>query len=304
MEIKIVINSRNKDQVLSLVNQLVQAEAIALGKPDSVQEVLTTPGQPTLVGTKGHDLFDSCQAKADFALTPGVVAERPIGAWAMFNSFLPGKATLRVMGHLLRDKKAPTVTFGELIDESVRSVKMRGLSGMRGFPGSRKASAIPRYANHLVLPFAEMGLISSQNHDRAHSVGVTEAGVQFSLLKNPVLDGQMKETQFSDEERKWLIEYLKKIDDMGFKEYTTLKLMAEFIRGRQPSRETLVEWFSNKLEFREFIKSRSKYANEPGKLRKQLSNLANTYVSSKIALLRELGTLSDRRGVYSLESTL
>ncbi len=302
MEIKVSINKDNKERVLSLISQLVEAEGVQVENPESTQVASLNLTRSAIV--QGHVSLDNCYSDATISLSQGVISNKPLGTWAMFNSFVPGKAALRVLAHILRDEQADDVSFVRLVDEAVRNIRLRGISATRGFPSSRKASSIPRFATQLVLPFTEMGLISSKLHDGTRMVGLTQDGLTFSLLENPVIDYKSSTSQLSQAERKWLTDYLKKIDGEGFREYSTLQSIMGFIGTKHPSRTQLVEWFTTKSDFQESTKSGSRYSGQPLRLRKQLQNLASTYVSSKVAILRELGVVSDARGKYDLEGQL
>ncbi len=54
----------------------------------------------------------------------------------------------------------------------------------------------------------------------------------------------------------------------------------------------------------DFIREGSRYKNDPDKFSNQLQNLCSTFVAGKIALLRELGTVPDKRGDYTIIKNL
>ena len=303
MEIKLVINKSNKEKILALLDQLVEAEGIH-GKEGPPQRELQVLADASIVRTNVHDLLDSCYATQEVPVSAPSIANRPLGAWAMFNSFLPGKATLRILAHTLAERKAEHIPFGELIERSSQSFGPRGLGAFRGFPRSKKASSIPRFANHLVLPLGEMGMLSVRTTEGVQEVGITKSGLQFSLLQNSVLDRRFNTEELSETERRWIIEHLKMIDQQGFKEYSALSSILSYIRTNNPERQQLVQWLATRPDFRESVKSTSKYSREQSKFNRQLHNIANTYMSSKVALLRELGILDNTRGVYSVKSEM
>jgi len=303
LEIKLVINKSNKERILALLDQLVEAEGTA-GKESLSQREPQVHTDSSVVRTSAHDQLDSCYATQEVPVSVPSIAMRPLGAWAMFNSFLPGKATLRVLAHALAERKAERIPFGELIERSSQSFRPRGLAAFRGFPRSKKASSIPRFASHLVLPLGEMGMLSVQSNEGVQEVGITKSGLQFSLLENGVLDRRLNTEQLSEIERRWLIGHLKTIDEEGFKEYSTLNSILEYIRANNPERQQLVQWLASRLDFRDSVKSTSKYARDQLKFTRQLHNIANTYMSSKVALLRELDMLDNTRGVYKAKSEM
>jgi hypothetical protein len=303
LEIKVVINKSNKEKILALLEQLVEAEGIT-GEEHPSQKGLQVLANPSVAKTSFHDQLDACYAREEVPVSAPSIARRPFGAWAMFNSFFPGKATLRVLAHTLAERKAERISFGELIERSSQSFRPRGLAAFRGFPRSKKASSIPRFASHLVLPLGEMGILSIQTNEGAQEVGITESGLQFSLLENDVLDRRLNTEQLSESERPWLIEHLKSIDRQGFKEYSTLSSILHYIGINNPGRPQLVQWLATRPDFRENVKSTSKYAGEQSKFTRQLHNIANTYMSSKVALLRELDILDNTRGVYKVKSEM
>jgi hypothetical protein len=151
---------------------------------------------------------------------------------------------------------------------------------------------------------AEMGLISAESSNGNRRVGITAEGMEFSLVESDILDGSLRKEKLSAGEKNWISVHLKRINDAGFREHDVLSSIIEFVGTEHPERRKLVDWFSNRRDFQDYTRSASKHGGDPPRMRRQLVNLANTYVSSKVAMLREMGVLSDARGQYEVEMKL
>jgi len=222
----------------------------------------------------------------------------------MFNSYAPGKAALRVLMNLLNEKAGNPVKFSHLIDECMIYFSRSGLYKYRGFPKKTSESARGRLGAHLILPYHDMGLIKIYGGIKDGHVMFTEEGLAFAKLQNPLLDEKGKKKPLSEEESEWLISYLKKIDGLGYKEFFVLKGLTEFLARSERQFEDIVDWFKNKKDFVEWLREGSRYKDDPKAFTRQLDNVARTFVSGKIALLRELGVVSSARATYKVVQNL
>lgn len=229
-----------------------------------------------------------------------------VGTWGQFNSFFPVKAVLRILTHMVKENDGKPVDLEHLVKKSVEVFTAAGLSNYRGFPTNiRKESAIGRLVWHFIIPAHQMGLVGVEGKTaviptRAWgevSVFPTREGLEFTRLENLVFEGKGKAQLLSEPERKWVLEYLKKIDGAGYKEYTFLKRTFDELKKGNTN---LSAWLEKDEHFINYVKSRSTKKKDPRELKKQIANVATMFAQSKIALLRELGVISDKRNDYTV----
>lgn len=292
MEIKIVITERNKEQVLKLIDQLVEWEAKGIAEKQLTEKL-----------AKSNEHLEEKDFLSEISEEGLRVAEPEIekssfGSWGMFNSYTPGKAALRLLTNLLSKNRESSVKFSYLIDECMMNFSRAGLYKYRGFPKKNSDSARGRLAEHLLVPFSEMGLMKVYGDKKDRQVMITREGLAFAKLQNPLLDEKGKTRPLSEEESKWLVEHLKKIDKLGYKEFSVLKSLTEFSATAKREFEDIVGWFKNNQSFVEWLKNGSRYENDPKAFSRQLDNVSRTFASGKIALLRELGIISNIRATY------
>jgi len=170
----------------------------------------------------------------------------------------------------------------------------------RGFPKRTSESARGRLVSHLLLPYCSMGLMIIKGSKKTGHVMITKQGFVFAQLKNPLLDEMGKKRPLSQEERNWFIKYLKEIDSRGYKEFSFLLGLTNFLVNSKRKYKDIVEWFSKKEDFIKWLRERSRYKDDPKAFSHQLDNVARTFASGKIALLRELGILSTSRATYKV----
>lgn len=295
MEIKIVITRKNKEQVLRLIDELVEWEAkgIAEGFPNIGVAELTRTATPA-------GLLAEIPEVGEIRVAEPEIKKRMFGAWGMFNSYAPGKAALRVLMNLVNENAENPTKFTHLIDECMTYFSRSGLYKHRGFPKKITESARGRLATHLIKPFHDMGLMKVYGGMKDGHVMLTKKGLEFAKLQNPLLDEKDKAKPLSEEESEWLINYLQMIDKLGYKEFSTLKGLVEFLAGSERKFEDIADWFKNQREFVEWLREGSRYKDDPEAFSRQLSNVARTFASGKIALLRELGVLSTSRATYQV----
>ncbi|MBI2176683.1 hypothetical protein HYU40_05060 [Candidatus Woesearchaeota archaeon] len=238
---------------------------------------------------------------------------RSVGLWGMFNDFFSGKALLRISANLLYTQKVEYVPLTKLIGESKKIIKRYELSKLKGFPKDLDDNfSIRRLVTHFLDGFRNLGLFEVHLEKGAQKKNIwnedwdkilvrpTSQGLEFARLKNNIFDNLDKNQVLTPEEKIWLLNYLKSIDRQGFKEYTLLSDVYSFIKKGNNGKDDLWKWFENNPKFVAYVKKVSSKTNDPVEFKKQLSNLATTFSSGKISLLRELGLVKNERNDYSI----
>ena len=167
---------------------------------------------------------------------------KAIGSWGMFNSFFPGKATLRILANSLHESKKESIPLNDLVKRCSEVFKIYELSSFRGFPNDPDSeSSIGRLVNHFIKTFTDMGFLKARaiisTRDSLWDepwanieIAITKEGLEFAKINNALLDEQ-KETQvLTNEEKVWLLAYLKLIDQ-DYKEFTMLLAVYKFIKS-------------------------------------------------------------------------
>jgi len=297
MEIRIVITKQNKERVLKLIDELVECESEALASGPTKTEVISTSQSPLQVDltTQSHDAQKISLAESE-------IKERKFGSWGMFNSYVPGKAALRVLINMMSKNGGEAVKFWSLIDECASEFWRLRLR-YRGFPKRTSDSAKSRLAMHLIWPYNEMGLIRIFGEEKNPVVAVTKDGEEFASLHNPLIDDG-KGRPLSQKEQKWLLSHLKKIDGLGYKDFTILKGVIAFLAQGNRGFEDIVNYFQTDKDFGPWVLQGSRHRDSPKAFAQQLQNVSRTFASGKIALLRELGIVSDSRAKYKVIGTM
>lgn len=299
MEIKIEVTKKNKDKILKLLSELIDSEvegSVGIGFGRNKENEVQT----NIVSRDNYLSPPSNVNNLEFG-KPNI-CKSPYGAFAMFNSYIPGKASLRILAHLMAENKGKPIKYKDLIAKCVEIYEKTGLSKYRGFPNvgkKKKESSISRLEWHLIYPFDEMGLIQIREENFERLVSITREGLDFARIPNLLLDEGHDKSVLSDKEKEWLVEYLEKIESDGFEEYSVLSNLVEFLKTGKKNRQDIINWFMENKKIVDFIRESSRYKNDDDQFSKQLQNLCSTFVAGKIALLRELGTVLDKRGDYS-----
>lgn len=295
MEIKIVITKKNKEKILALVDQLVECEA-----EGTTTETITGTDFKSLESYQSPNFVKDLSNLENTKLAEPEIRQSKFGAWGMFNSFVPGKASLRVLINLVSRRNGEPVKFLEMVDECVTYFSKSGLCKYRGFPKKTSESAKGRLVTHLILPYDGIGLMKIEGSGKDSLVMITKEGLSFVKLQNPLLDGSDKTKSLSEEECEWLVSHLKRIDDLGYKEFSILESLTRFLSGADRKFEDIVGWFKGNEDFVAWLQAGSRYEHDPKAFLQQLDNVARTFASGKIALLRELGILSNKRATYKV----
>lgn len=318
LELRIKISKENREKVFALVSALLE-ESDRTVTPSPLPTKARALHNYLLVPKEVEELENGSTMKYG---TPEDLQLQLVGTWGQFNSFFPIKAALRVIANFLSEAKKDSVNLREfslMCTDIFRRVKIgnKRLSKYRGFPLRKKDTAIGRFVWHFLIPAQEMGLIrivrSSLDHNGIPyspndwskvDIAITREGLEFARLKNPLFDGDSVEQVFGEDERRWILNFLKKIDAEGFREYSLLKDVFDFLKQGHNGKEELWSWFENDQRFMNYVKSWSRKGNMPSEFKRQVENLARTFSASKIALLRELAIVRNKRGDYTIINEL
>jgi len=234
------------------------------------------------------------------------------GSWLMFNDFFAPKFLARVLAWKLFEKKTETVVLKEFMISIIQIIRDNELTSLKGFPDLEKDRDGNRLVNHFLKTTTNMGLfevkpVSGKNKDVWTEkwdnifVSLTKEGLKFAQLSNTVFDEHKKEQILTTEEKEWLVDYLKQIDRSGYKEYSVLKEVYDFLKAGHNGNKNLWAWFEKNEKFRDYIKYRSERAKkDPEIFQKQLHNYARSFASAKISLLREFGVVKNKRNDYTI----
>jgi len=233
------------------------------------------------------------------------------GSWLMFNDFFAPKFLARVLAWKTHKEKS-SILLSDLMKDAINLIQIYNLSSLKGFPNLRKDSKGHRLVHHFLRTFTNMGFFKVESIDinardvwkedwDKINISLTKEGLEFAQLRNPIFEDNKEEQILSDEEIKWLISYLKQIDRKGYREYSVLKEVYDFLKKGRNGNKDLWIWFEENEKFRDYILKRSKKArNDPKIFDKQLHNYARTFASAKVSLLRELGVVRNKRNDYSI----
>ena len=234
------------------------------------------------------------------------------GSWLMFNDFFAPKFLARVLAWKLSEKRTEAVVLKEFMANVVQIITDNELMTLKGFPDLKKDRDGNRLVNHFLRTATNMGLFEvkpvsgkvkdvwTEKWDKIF-VSLTKEGLEFARLKNTVFDDHKNEQVLTSEEKDWLVDYLKQIDRSGYKEYSVLKEVYNFLKTGRNGNKDLWSWFEKNEKFKSYILYRSERAKKDPKIfQKQLHNYARSFASAKISLLREFGVVRDKRNDYTI----
>jgi len=234
------------------------------------------------------------------------------GAWLMFNDFFAPKFLCRVLAWKMHKSKSGSILLSHLMSDATNLINQCNLSYLKGFPNLEKDKDGNRLVYHFLKTFVGMGLINAETVEKgiedlwkedwdSIKVSVTKEGLEFAQIKNSIFDLGTEEQILTPEEKDWLIEYYKTIDEEGYKEYSVLKEVYNFLKDGNNGNQDLWSWFENNQKFKKYILSRSGRARNDEKIfKKQVHNYARSFASAKVSLLRELGVVKDKRNDYTI----
>lgn len=234
------------------------------------------------------------------------------GAWLMFNDFFAPKFLARVLAWKMQKNNADSILLSHLMTNSIDIIRTNNLSQLKGFPNLNKDKDGNRLVYHFLKTFENMGLVNAEsaedgiediwkeNWDKIR-VSLTQEGLEFAQIKNNIFDKGETEQILTPEEKNWLVNYYKKIDKEGYKEYSVLKEVYDFLKDGNNGNRDLWNWFENNGKMKKYILSRSeRVRKDENKLKKQVHNYARSFASAKVSLLRELGVVKDKRNNYTI----
>ena len=168
-----------------------------------------------------------------FASTPNNFVDKRTPLWGQFNRILPVKVSLRFLANLLKgqEEHVELESFGDRVADVARDfgLLLMELDKRIGkSPGERISTAFPvqddqykskeRFKNQFVGYLDSRGrpqglatrlkFISLLQQDDKTSIFITEPGLNFGILKNPVIDEGNVERPFSEEEAIFYLEHI------------------------------------------------------------------------------------------------
>lgn len=300
LELRIRINPENAEKVIRLIREIMETDF-----KEPVAEIGSLPEQSSLEQGGGYLSPPPELASLKSGSAQETTASKYVGTWGQFNSYFPLKATLRVISHAMKKNNGNPANLKVVVDESLRAFKEANLQKFRGFPKNYKRdSSVGRLVGHFITTALELGLITADGEISAvpnswekTSVSVTREGWEFARLDNKIFDWKSKDQVLTDAEKAWIVEYLKRIDAAGFKEYTVLRQVFQELKVGNTDVSGLLE--KNEL-FRQYIKTWSRKKEDEVGFENQLKTVAVMFAQSKIALLRELGAIKNQRGDFSV----
>ena len=234
---KNILPENNNDQ-----NQASEERNVDLSIPDTMPKTVSSPNF------------------SQFACHARKLEEEKCWLWGQTNKIFPVKFGLRALLNLIgseewldlgsfRNKAADTAfTFGQkILSYEDAKNKKRDERISAGFPtGKEEFKTKARYKGHFLayirkdgkldgaLAFLRLVNLSKNNNGNA-SIGLTDAGLQFARLKNPVLDRDHFDTSLGEEE---IIFYLDHISKNVKGEFAAIKwLLAKLENGLIHSEE-------------------------------------------------------------------
>lgn len=307
MKIEISITKENKDKVLKLLDELVEAESSPnKGAEETKKEEFEVENQPYGKYFNKPINYPKELVANQFNVPS---SDFGIGRHFLFNSFFAAKAMLRAIANLAIETNAP-VEETKVLEVFYKASKARKLQNYNGFPNEREKikyqqSQINKALYSLIIPLNEMGFLRRENG----KLLLTQQGLNFAVIENPKLDKNIEEP-LSEEEIRYLISYLKEIDNKGYKEFSFLKNLLNFIKEKKSRNEPLtyqdlVNFVMSNQKFVDFFYNNTKFGkkNRPKsgpEFAQKLKNAAQAAVSARVTLLREFKILADRKGKYDL----
>ena len=235
------------------------------------------------------------------------------GSWVMFNDFFAPKFLARILAWKSKDEELEYVLLNDLIGSAKEVIEKYNLSRFKGFPNEVKNdSAIGRLVHHFLKTATKMGFFDimakegntkdmwKENWDKI-LITLTREGLDFARLKNQIFDEEKENQVLREEEKRFIVDHLKQIDVLGYREFSILKEVYELLKEGNNGNQDLWNWFENNKRFRDYIQKTSKRAKDSEEAyRRQLHNYAKTFASSKVSLLRELNVVRNRRNDYTI----
>jgi hypothetical protein len=320
LKLSIKINSENKEIVFRFIDELLKKDKKILNNKKLDFETETRKYSNSKNDYfKNPDNIDNLRNGKTIKYEEKKIDENnrlnSVGSWGQFNSFFPIKASLRILANYINFHGKESINLESFVNLCLKEFRKNSYNKLRGFPSTVKDTAKGRFVWHFLTPAFEMGLIdlveskldyeglptSLLDWDQVN-ISLTQQGLLFAKLPNNIFDNISVEQVLTKEETEWLISYLKEVDQNGYKEYSILKGVYDFLAEGNDGKEDLFEWFRKNEVFTNYIKSWSRKAqrNDFDAFNDQINNISITYSSSKVALLRELGVIVNKRNDYKI----
>lgn len=181
---------------------------------------------------KLNDLQQFKKKSTSHLISPANMSESCL--WGQYNRIFPIKLTLRILANII-NSNGSNVNLDYFKEEASNAARELGLQlkymdeiykrnrDVRlstGLPiGEDKNKALSRFKMHFVGYLTKnnnvegapgsLGFVNIFKGENGKvEIGITEAGLDFSILKNPILDGEYPKTSLFDEERKYYINHI------------------------------------------------------------------------------------------------
>jgi hypothetical protein len=168
--------------------------------------------------------------------------------WGQYNRIFPIKITLRVLANLLKENE--TIDLSVLQSNAVQSAREIGLALKKEDKKNRRkygemlSSALPvgrnlsktenRFINHFVGYYTRAGRIEGapgalkllnifEENNGSYQVGITQNGLGFAALRNPILDEENYSLTLSQQESSFYIKNV--LDNLKREEQLTVEIL-------------------------------------------------------------------------------
>jgi Arc/MetJ-type ribon-helix-helix transcriptional regulator len=221
----------------SQVDQILKGRtATAISESKALLNAYTLEGQERGIGYRFPELGLSPEGYYEVKVVsiPNNFADKRTPLWGQYNRVLPVKLSLRFLINLLKGQQENSVELAHFRDAVADVAREFGLllteldKRAKKSYGERLSTAFPvqddqykskeRFKNQFVgyldgrgQPHglaAKLKLISIFNQEGQTLVGVTDPGLQFAILKNPVIDEGNPQKPFSEEEAICCLEHI------------------------------------------------------------------------------------------------
>jgi len=232
------------------------------------------------------------------------ISEEHTWTWGQINRMFPTKVVLRFLlnklykkyGSGMRGNKIWTIPLEEFIEGACEIARVIGIAISKvevNERGKKISAALPigedvskaqtRFKNHFLITIRKDGILSGAlaqykfvnvNYEKngSYNIGISEAGFDFAMLENTVLNENFKaENAFSKEESTFLISHFKR-EVRG--EYNSMLWVLEKINQGTDNPDSINQALNNYSDDKDFRWSKS---------------VINTYRAGLISRVREIG---------------
>lgn len=218
-------------------NALIGRRNVSSSRDEETKSRELAVMQKAIIGSRFPELSLYPGGYSDIQLTPMpkdkmVNSNTPL--WGQYNRLLPVKVALRLLANTLKKGEMQYVDleqFREHVAEVARDLglflreqdrrtrKSRGERTFIGFPVRKdEYKSKERFKDHFVGyvdtkghpigALSELKMVSIVAVKRETLLGITEPGLTFAAIRNPVLDGKKAERPFSEEEAAYYLQHV------------------------------------------------------------------------------------------------